>query len=98
MSCRLKGTYIGPHSVEIYVSDKGISQTENNIVHVDSLGQPFVFHTLADIESVSQSSGSENGGQFLTITGTGKNIRKLSELFIPKYILRNGPIIKMTLR
>ena len=37
-----------------------------------TLGQPFVFHTLADIESISESTGSDNGGQYLTITG--KNI------------------------
>ena len=34
-----------------------------------TLGQPFVFHTLADIESISESAGSDNGGQYLTITG-----------------------------
>ena len=38
---------------------------------MDSAGQPFVYHTLADIETISSSSGSENGGQFLTITGSG---------------------------
>ena len=69
ISCRTKGTYVGPHNIELYVSERGISQTENEVVHVDSLGQPFVFHTLADIETVSENAGSENGGQYLTITG-----------------------------
>ena len=69
ISCRLKGTYIGPHNIETYISNYGKSRTDNNIVHVDSLGQPFVFHTLADIDSISASTGSDNGGQYLTITG-----------------------------
>ena len=71
ITCRLKGTYIGPYNVELYVSNYGKSQTENEIVHVDSLGQPFLFHTLADVNGLSASSGSENGGQFLTMSGTG---------------------------
>ena len=44
-----------------------------------TLGQPFVFHTLADIESISESTGSDNGGQYLTITG--ENIVFYNDLF-----------------
>ena len=40
-----------------------------------TLGQPFVFHTLADIESISESTGSDNGGQYLTITGKNTHYR-----------------------
>ena len=31
----------------------------------------YVYHTLSDIESVSPATGSENGGQLITITGSG---------------------------
>ena len=43
-----------------------------------TLGQPFVFHTLADIESISESTGSDNGGQYLTITGKNTLLKKWS--------------------
>ena len=58
IACRLKGTYIGPHNIELYVSNYGASQTKTEIIHVDSLGQPFLFHTLADVEDISASSGN----------------------------------------
>ena len=57
ITCQLKGTYVGPYNAELYVSNYGVSQTENDIVHVDSLGQPFLYHTLADVEDISASSG-----------------------------------------
>ena len=58
IACKLKGTYIGPYNIELYVSNYGQSQTENELVHVDSLGQPFLFHTLADIENINAMSGT----------------------------------------
>ena len=58
IACKLKGTYIGPYNIELYVSNYGTSQTENELVHVDSLGQPFLFHTLADIETINAMSGT----------------------------------------
>ena len=74
MTCKLTGTYIGPLDIDVYVSD-GFGHSENshddNVEHIDSLGQPFVFHTLADITNVSKNSGSVNGGQYLTISGSG---------------------------
>ena len=74
MTCKLTGTYIGPLDIDVYVSD-GFGHSENshddNVEHIDSLGQPFVFHTLADITNVSKNSGSINGGQYLTISGSG---------------------------
>lgn len=69
--CRLKGSYIGPYNVELFVSNYGVSETENDLVHVDSAGQPFVYHTLADVEEINSNSGSVNGGQFLTLSGSG---------------------------
>ena len=74
MTCKLTGTYIGPLDIDVYVSD-GFGHSENshddNVEHIDSLGQPFVFHTLADIANVSKNTGSVNGGQYLTISGSG---------------------------
>ena len=58
IACKLKGTYIGPYNIELYVSNYGTSQTENELVHVDSLGQPFLFHTFADIENINAMSGT----------------------------------------
>ena len=74
MTCKLTGTYIGPLDIDVYVSDgygHPVNAYEEDVEHIDSLGQPFVFHTLADITNVSENSGSVNGGQYLTISGSG---------------------------
>ena len=70
LTCRLKGTYIGPHNIDMYVSEGyGHSVTKKELVHIDSLGQPFAYHTLAQVSNISQNEGALNGGQYLTITG-----------------------------
>jgi hypothetical protein len=71
LTCKLKGTYIGPYNVEFFISGYGPSQTSKGNVWADSQGQPFVYHTMPTIDAIDQSSGGTNGGQFLTITGTG---------------------------
>ena len=74
MTCKLTGTYIGPLDIDLYVSDgygHSVNSIDSAVEHIDSLGQLFVFHTLADIANVSENSGSDNGGQYLTISGSG---------------------------
>ena len=77
LTCRLKGTYIGPHNIDMYVSEGyGHSVTKKELVHIDSLGQPFAYHTLAQVSNISQNEGALNGGQYLSITGMFLNANK----------------------
>ncbi len=72
IQCTLFGTYVGPQLAEIWVSGGyGKSVNDPDSVYIDSLGQPYHIHTLAEITDISDSTGGDNGGQTLTITGTG---------------------------
>ena len=77
LTCRLKGTYIGPHNIDMYVSEGyGHSVTKKELVHIDSLGQPFAYHTLAQVSNISHNEGALNGGQYLTISGMLQKIKR----------------------
>ena len=71
ITCKLKGTFIGPTLIEYYVSTYGASQNDLDKFNVDSLGQLYHIHTLPTVDVVSKSSGSNNGGQLITVSGTG---------------------------
>ena len=47
-----------------------------------------MFHTLSDVKSISPSTGSENGGQLVTITGTGFDAAE-TEVKVEKFISAN---------
>ena len=84
ISCRLKGTYIGAHTVQTYVSDFGKSKTENDIVHVDSLGQPFVFHTLVTFmcPSVEMTWVSIQGSSLTFSSFKTTNFRSIQKIYL----------------
>ena len=71
LQCKLKGTYIGAYEASYFVSTYGWSRNESEAVQVDSYEEPFVFHTLPSISSLSYNQGAETGSQFLDIAGTG---------------------------
>ena len=71
LQCKLKGTYIGAYEASYFISTYGWSKNESEAVQVDSYEEPFVFHTLPSISSLSYNQGAETGSQFLEIEGTG---------------------------
>ena len=71
ITCKVKGTLIGPLNVEYHVSNYGASQTDKEKYNIDSKGQVYHYHTLASVDSVSQTAGTTGGGQLVEITGSG---------------------------
>ncbi|XP_021357928.1 fibrocystin-L-like [Mizuhopecten yessoensis] len=71
MACRLseQGSKIGNFNVSFTLSVQGRSRANLDLYTVSRNGQIFMFQSYAEIDNISPSSGSTEGGTLLTIKG-----------------------------
>ena len=50
---------------------KELTPEDKEKYNIDSKGQVYHYHTLASVDSVSQTSGTTGGGQLVEISGSG---------------------------
>ncbi|XP_021374256.1 fibrocystin-L-like, partial [Mizuhopecten yessoensis] len=71
LTCRLSesGSQIGNLNVSYTLTARGRSKTNLNLYRVSRNGQIFMFQSYAEINSVTPSFGSSEGGTVITISG-----------------------------